>query len=164
MVLTLGVGKSNSKSLGLWLSLTDISGSVPNPTTVASNVGGELHVRNNCEIVSLEARDSLRNFEHTVVVGTDLQSLVSSHNQSRLAVLLVLQESNITSSTLLPLVGFLDKFEELCAHLESLLLQLLISFNLHFLGETDDWLEVNILGLWCFFLLKLSVSKWYPYS
>jgi hypothetical protein len=50
--LTLGVGKSDSKSLGLWFSLTDISSSVPNPTAVASNVGRELHVRDDCEILA----------------------------------------------------------------------------------------------------------------
>jgi hypothetical protein len=79
------------------------------------------------------------------VIGADLQGLVSSHNQSRLAILLVLQESNITGSTLLPLVGILDELEELCAHLESLLLELLIGLDLDFLGETDDWLEMDVL-------------------
>jgi hypothetical protein len=57
----------------------------------------------------------------------------------------VLQESNITSSTLLPLVGILDELEELCAHLESLLLEFLVGLNLDFLGETDNRLEVDIL-------------------
>jgi hypothetical protein len=78
------------------------------------------------------------------VVGANLQSLISSHDQSRLAILLVLQESNITSSALLPLVGLLVELEELCAHLENLLLKLLIGLDLNFLSETDDWLEVDI--------------------
>jgi len=78
------------------------------------------------------------------VVGADLQSLISSHDQSRLAVLLVLQESNITGPALLPLIGLLVELEELCAHLENLLLELLVSLNLNFLGETDDWFEVDI--------------------
>lgn len=78
------------------------------------------------------------------MVGANLQSLISSHNQSRLAILLVLQESNITSSALLPLVGLLVELEELCAHLENLLLKLLIGLDLNFLSETDDWLEVDI--------------------
>jgi len=45
--LTLRVGKSDSKSLSFWLALTDISGGVPNPASVASNVGGELHLWDN---------------------------------------------------------------------------------------------------------------------
>jgi len=47
----------------------------------------------------------------TVVVGANLEGLVSSHNQSSLAVLLVLQQPNITSSTLSPLVALLDELE-----------------------------------------------------
>jgi hypothetical protein len=78
------------------------------------------------------------------VVGANLQSFISSHDQSRLAILLVLQESNITSSALLPLVGLLVELEELCAHLENLLLKLLIGLDLNFLSETDNWLEVDI--------------------
>jgi hypothetical protein len=78
------------------------------------------------------------------MVGANLQRLVSSHNQSCLAILLVLQQSNITSPTLLPFIGILVELEELCAHLENLLLKLLVGLNLNFLGETDDWLEVDI--------------------
>lgn len=52
MELTLRVGESNSKCLGLWLALTDIGSSVPNPTPVRSNVGGKLHLRNNCSGIS----------------------------------------------------------------------------------------------------------------
>lgn len=78
------------------------------------------------------------------MVGANLQSFISSHDQSRLAILLVLQESNITSSALLPLVGLLVELEELCAHLENLLLKLLIGLDLNFLSETDNWLEVDI--------------------
>lgn len=78
------------------------------------------------------------------MVGANLQSLISSHDQSRLAILLVLQESNITSSALLPLVGLLVELEELCAHFENLLLKLLIGLDLNFLSETNDWLEVDI--------------------
>lgn len=78
------------------------------------------------------------------MVGANLQSFISSHDQSRLTILLVLQESNITSSALLPLVGLLVELEELCAHLENLLLKLLIGLDLNFLSETDNWLEVDI--------------------
>jgi hypothetical protein len=81
------------------------------------------------------------------VVGADLQSLVSAHNQSSLAVLLVLEKSNITSSALLPLVCLTDKLEKLGAHLECLLLELFVGLDLNFLCETNDRLEMNILGL-----------------
>ena len=78
------------------------------------------------------------------MVGADLQSLISSHDQSRLTVLLVLQESYITSPALLPLIGLLVELEELCAHLENLLLELLVGLDLNFLGETDDGFEMDI--------------------
>jgi len=86
------------------------------------------------------------------VVGANLQGLVSSHDQSRLAVLLVLQQPHITSSTLLPLVGLADELEQLRAHLEGLLLHLLVCLDFDLLGEADDGLEVNILGFWGFVL------------
>lgn len=79
------------------------------------------------------------------MVGADLQSLISSHNQSRLAVLLVLQESNVPSSTFLPLVGLAHELEELCPHLEGLLLELLVGLGVDFLGQADDGLEVDVL-------------------
>lgn len=82
------------------------------------------------------------------MVGADLQSLVSSHNQSGLSVLLVLQESDITSTTLLPLLSILDELEELSAHLEGLLLEFLVGLNIDFLGQSNNWLEVNVLGFW----------------
>jgi len=68
------------------------------------------------------------------VVGANLQSLVSTHDQSCLSVFLVLQQPNITSSTLLPLVGVTDELEELGAHLEGLLLELLVGLDFDFLG------------------------------
>jgi len=45
---------------------------------------------------------------------------------------------------LLPLIGLLVELEELCAHLESLLLELLVGLDLNFLGETDDGFEMDI--------------------
>lgn len=81
------------------------------------------------------------------MVGADLQGLVSSHDQSSLAVLLVLQKSDISSSTLLPLVGVLDELEELRAHLEDLVLELLVGLDIDLLSEADDGLEVNVLRL-----------------
>lgn len=48
----------------------------------------------------------------TVVVGADFQSLVSSHDQTSLAVVLVLEQLDITSAALLPLPGILVELEE----------------------------------------------------
>lgn len=81
------------------------------------------------------------------MVGADLEGLVSSHNKSGLAVLLVLQQTDITSAALLPLAGLLDELEELGAHLEKLLLGLLVGLGLDLLGQLDDGLEVDVLGL-----------------
>lgn len=86
------------------------------------------------------------------MVGADLQSLVSAHDQSSLAVFLVFEKSNIASSTLLPLVCLTNKLEKLGAHLECLLFELFVGLDFNFLGETDDRLEVDILGLWSFVL------------
>ena len=52
---------------------------------------------------------------HTIVVGADLEGLVSAHNQSGLAVLLVLQQLNVAGSALLPLFGLGIELEELSA-------------------------------------------------
>lgn len=45
--LTLAVGKADSQSLSLGLTLADIGGSVPNPAAVTADVGAQLHVGNN---------------------------------------------------------------------------------------------------------------------
>ena len=78
------------------------------------------------------------------MICADFQSLISSHNQSSLAILLVLQQPNITSSTLLPLIAVFDELEELSTHLENLLLELLIGLDVDFLREADNGLEVDI--------------------
>jgi hypothetical protein len=140
---TLRVGKSNSKSLGLGFSLTDICCSIPNPASVTANIGRKLHFRNDYTIVSI-CSNKHKQFQRTIVIGADLQSLISPHDQSCLAILLVLQESNITSPTLLPFISLLVELEELCTHLENLLLELLVGLDLNFLGQTDDWFEVDI--------------------
>jgi len=49
------------------------------------------------------------------VVGADLQGLVTTHQETDLLGLLVLHETDITGTTLLPLVGLLDETEELGA-------------------------------------------------
>lgn len=47
MSLTLAVGETDSQSLSFGLTLTDISSGVPHPATVAANIGGQFHIRNN---------------------------------------------------------------------------------------------------------------------
>lgn len=44
-LLTFTVGKSDGKSLGFWLALTDVRCNVPDPASVAADIGRELHVR-----------------------------------------------------------------------------------------------------------------------
>jgi len=87
------------------------------------------------------------------VVSADLEGLVATHDQTGLAVLLVLEQTNVTSTALLPLAAVLDELEKLCAHLEELLLALLVGLGLDLLGQLDDGLEVNVLGLRCLVLL-----------
>lgn len=81
------------------------------------------------------------------MVGADLEGLVTAHDQAGLAVLLVLKQTDVTSASLLPLAGLLDELEKLGAHLEDLLLRLLVGLGLDLLGQLDDGLEVDILGL-----------------
>lgn len=128
---TLSVSETDSQGDGLRLSLADIGGGVPDPAPVGADVGRELHLGND------------------VVVGTDLEGLVAAHDQSRLAVLLVLEQPDITSAALLPLSALLDvdELEQLGTHLEKLLLRLLVGLGLNLLGQLDDGLEVDILGL-----------------
>lgn len=90
------------------------------------------------------------------MVRANLEGLISAHNQTCLAVLPVLEEPHVTGTTLLPLVGLADELEELRAHLESLLLNLLTGLNLDFIGKVDDGLEVDILRLWCLVLVKFG--------
>ncbi|KAI6776706.1 hypothetical protein HG530_000651 [Fusarium avenaceum] len=126
---TLGVGESDSQGNSLGLTLADIGSGVPHPAAVRTNVGGKLHLGDD------------------VVVGADLESLVSAHHQSSLAVLLVLKQTDVTGTTLLPLAALLDELEKLGAHLEGLLLGLLVGLGVDLFGQLDDGLEVNVLGL-----------------
>lgn len=81
--------------------------------------------------------------EHTVVVRANFQGLISTHNQAGLLVLLVLQESDIAGTTLLPLTRLAVELEKLCTHLKGLFLQLFIGLGLDFLGKVNDGLEVD---------------------
>lgn len=78
------------------------------------------------------------------MVGANFQSLVSSHNQARSLVLLVLQESDFTSSTLFPLLALSIELEQLGTHLEALLLEFLICLGLNLLSQADNGLEIDV--------------------
>jgi hypothetical protein len=88
----------------------------------------------------------------TVVIGADLEGFVSAHDQASLAILLVLEQSNVAGTTLLPLLAVTVESEQLGAHLEGLLLEFLVGLDLDSLGETDDGLKVNIRRLGSLFL------------
>jgi hypothetical protein len=81
------------------------------------------------------------------VVGADLEGLVAAHDQAGLAVVAVLEQAHIAGTALLPLARIGHVLEELGAHLEDLLLHLLVGLGLDLLGQVDDGLEVDILGL-----------------
>lgn len=150
---TLRVGEADSKSHGLGLALTDIGGGVPHPASVRSDVGGQLHLRDDWEQRQLlpphnpGRKISSAGGVRTVVVGADLEGLVTSHDQAGLAVLLVLQQADVTSTALLPLLRILLEDKQLRTHLEELLLGLLVCLRLDLLGQADYGLEVDILGL-----------------
>ena len=91
--LTVRVGEADSQGDSLGLTLADIGGSVPHPRPVGADVGRKLHLGNN------------------VVVGADLEGLVAAHHKTRLAVLLVLEQSDVSSSALLPLARLLDELK-----------------------------------------------------
>ena len=81
------------------------------------------------------------------MVSADLEGLVSAHHQPGLVVLLVPQQPHVASTTLLPFLGVTVKSEQLGAHLEGLLLELLVGLCLNLLGQANDGLEVNFGGL-----------------
>lgn len=82
--------------------------------------------------------------QHTVVIRAHFESLVSTHDQSCLAALLVLEQSDIAGATFFPFIRFADELEKLCAHLEGLLFCLLVGLDFDFLGEPNNRLKVDI--------------------
>lgn len=52
--LTLRVGKADSQSASLGLTLANIGGGIPHPTTVRADVGGQLHLGHNCDEPGLD--------------------------------------------------------------------------------------------------------------
>lgn len=91
----------------------------------------------------------------TVVVGADLECLVSSHDQPSLPVLLVLQQPNIASATLFPFSALSIELEELGSHFESLLFCLLVGLGLDSLCQVYHRLELDI----CLFLFGLLLLQ-----
>jgi len=91
------------------------------------------------------------------VVGADLERLVSTHDKASLAILGVLQETNIAGAALLPLVALLDELEELGSHLEHLFLRLLVGLGVNLFGKLDDGFEMDIFRLGRLLLLPRSI-------
>ena len=94
------------------------------------------------------------------MVSADLERLVSPHDQSGAAILLVLEESDLTGSTLLPLPAVAIEAEQLGAHLECGLLGLLVGLGVDSLGKVNDRLKVYVdllLGV-CSFFVALDIS------
>lgn len=81
------------------------------------------------------------------MVGADLKGLITAHDQAGLLVFLVLEQTHVTGTTLLPFIGIAVESEQLGAHLEGLLLKLLVGLNLNLLGQLNNGLEVDILAL-----------------
>lgn len=78
------------------------------------------------------------------MVGADLESLVSSHDQSCLAILFVPEQSNISSASFLPFFRLAIKLEQLGPHFESLLLGLFVGLCVHFLGQSNDGFKLDV--------------------
>lgn len=95
------------------------------------------------------------------MVGADLERLVAAHDQAGLAILLVLQQADITCATLLPLLSVLLEDEELGAHLEQLLLRFFVRLGLDLFGQANHGLEVDVLGLGCLLLQIALISLRY---
>jgi hypothetical protein len=91
------------------------------------------------------------------VVRADLECLVSAHDEASLAVLRVLQETNISGAALLPLAALLDELEELGSHLEYLFLGFLVGLGLDLFGKLDDGLEVHIFRLGRLIILREKI-------
>ena len=78
------------------------------------------------------------------MIGADFKSLVSSHDQTSLLILLVFEQPDITSTSLLPLSTISVELEELGSHLEGLLFSFFVSLGLDLLGQADDGFKLNI--------------------
>ena len=89
------------------------------------------------------------------MVCADFESLVSSHDQANLAILLVFQQAERASATFFPFAlsfSILGEFEHFAPHVENLFLGFFVSHGLDLLRELVDRLEVDIFRLGRFFL------------
>jgi len=93
------------------------------------------------------------------MIGADLERLVTAHDQTSFAVFLVLQKTSVASAALLPLSCLFHKLEELGAHLEHLLLRLLVGFGLDLLRKPNDGLEVDVFGFGCLLFLCTEEAR-----
>ncbi len=89
----------------------------------------------------------------TVVVGTDFESLVPSHDQASLAILLVFEQPHVAGTSLLPLSAVSVELEEFGPHLEGLLFGFFVSLGVDLLRQTDNRFEVDVGFLFFVFLL-----------
>lgn len=82
------------------------------------------------------------------MVRAHLQRLVATHDEAHLLRFFVLQETNVTSATLLPLLRFLIEAEEFGTNLELHILVLFVRLHLNLVLQLDDWVVVRVvLGL-----------------
>jgi hypothetical protein len=88
------------------------------------------------------------------VIGADLESLITTHDESSLEILFVLEESNIASTTFFPFAAIAVELEELGPHLEDLLLRFFVGLGLDLLGKVHNGFEVDVgfSFIYCFFL------------
>lgn len=133
---TLRIAKTYRQGLRLWFSLAHICSCIPHPRPVTANIGAQLHVRYN------------------VVIRADFQGLVPSHDQSRFAVVLVLEQPHIARAAFLPLPALTVEFEEFGAHFERLLLGLLVRLGIDLLGQVDNRFKMYL----CFLLVLFDKS------
>ena len=91
------------------------------------------------------------------MVRADLESLVSPHDETGLAILLVLEQPDIASASLFPLPRLAVELEQLSPHLEGLLLEFLVRLGIDLFGQANDRLEVHVgLGFWALLLKWVS--------
>lgn len=79
------------------------------------------------------------------MVSTDLQGLVTTHDETDLLRLLVLQQTNITCTTLLPFLRFLVKAEELGPDLELDILVLFVGLDFNLVFKLDHRVELWVM-------------------
>lgn len=126
-LLTLCIEKSDSQHLWFGFFICKVSMCIPHPGPVATCIGLQLHQRHNYRIRCRSViYHSTKNYNMcvwfpscvtlTVVVGTDFESAISSHEKADGTSLFVPKEFDITCSTLLPLWGVIltGKTVQLC--------------------------------------------------